>query len=349
MKIVLLGGNILSVGGIERYCERFVKAFEIYSNIAVTWFHTNTSWKNQGKTRYAIKLLHSLKNILAEIKKLNFREDIIWVQYGNAIDLIVLWIVRLKFKGTVICTSHVGFQWKHMEHPLLRKLSAKILNRTQIVCVLSENQNEELRRMGLEKIRTITTLLPIWINNPQNASMSKRNGLLFAGRVTQEKGIKDLLTAYEIALPNIPQDTILNIAGGGSETLIDEYKQSLARLDIASSVLFHGPLDENMLLKLMMDCKVFVYPSYADAFPLSILEAIAAGMIIIAYNLPGTSEILKKYKCIAVTKADIQGLSNAIVAALNSQNMLLYAEQLRKDYSWENVVEQYIGIVVSCR
>ena len=94
------------------------------------------------------------------------------------------------------------------------------------------------------------------------------NYMLFAGRMTPEKGCHDLIEAFNHAKTSMK----LLIAGGnGSE----EYIQRVRHLADPSRVVFAGHLEGNDLAAAFNYAHSFALPSYIEGMSLSLLEAIA--------------------------------------------------------------------------
>jgi glycosyltransferase involved in cell wall biosynthesis len=102
---------------------------------------------------------------------------------------------------------------------------------------------------------------------------------LFVGRLSPLKGVQDLI----LALSNI--DTKCVIVGGGPyELALREYTHSLS---LDHKVWFTGALKHTLVDQLYERAYVAVHPSYAEGFPLVVLEAMSHGLPVIASDIPG--------------------------------------------------------------
>ncbi len=105
--------------------------------------------------------------------------------------------------------------------------------------------------------------------------------LMFLGRHDDGKGIFDL---YEINAvlqqKNIPVQWL--IMGRGPKT--EELKRQWAK---QSNVVFDSPAESAGVLKNILDTDVFVFPTKFEGFPVALLEAMAAGVVPVATDLPG--------------------------------------------------------------
>jgi glycosyltransferase involved in cell wall biosynthesis len=109
----------------------------------------------------------------------------------------------------------------------------------------------------------------------------KRSGALFVGRLSEEKGLNILLDAWE-SLAHVP----LRIAGDGPLR-----EQLLARLP--PNVTYLGPLDADAIKQEMARAAMLVVPStWYEGLPMTIVEAYAAGLPVIASRLGSLAEIV---------------------------------------------------------
>lgn len=107
------------------------------------------------------------------------------------------------------------------------------------------------------------------------------------GRLITRKGHHDLLEAWPVVLDTHP-DAELLLVGDGPER--DALAAHAARLGIADSVHFLGTRDDVPALLDALD--VFAFPSHFEGLPGAVLEAMAAGLPIVATPVDGTLELL---------------------------------------------------------
>ena len=120
--------------------------------------------------------------------------------------------------------------------------------------------------------------------------LSTRPVALFVGRVAHEKNIGFLLEALTHARQLRP-DILLLVAGEGPA--MDDLKAQVKALGLRDAVQFIGYLDRQQALP---DCyaaaNVFVFASRTETQGLVLLEAMAAGLPVIALAEMGTTDIL---------------------------------------------------------
>ncbi|EMA47111.1 glycosyltransferase [Halobiforma nitratireducens] len=107
------------------------------------------------------------------------------------------------------------------------------------------------------------------------------------GRLIERKGHYDLLEAWPLVLDDHP-DAQLVIVGDGPER--DGLEARARELGVWDSVHLPGTRDDVPALLDLMD--VFAFPSHFEGLPGALLEAMAAGLPIVATPVDGNSELL---------------------------------------------------------
>ena len=103
--------------------------------------------------------------------------------------------------------------------------------------------------------------------------------LIYIGRIAREKGLYETLQGMRLAL-ELGVDARLTIAGGGAEEA--RLRSYAVALGIAPRVTFVGPVFGDDKVSLMAGADVMLLPSYSEGLPYALLEAMAAGLPVIA-------------------------------------------------------------------
>ena len=107
-------------------------------------------------------------------------------------------------------------------------------------------------------------------------------GFLFMGRLSQEKGVLQLISAFYF-LKQLEPDVALTIAGDGSQATL--LRNAVVSLGLAESVSFTGWLGEEKLSDYISRCRAVVVPTVnQEPFGLVATEAMGHGKPIIYSN-----------------------------------------------------------------
>jgi glycosyltransferase involved in cell wall biosynthesis len=131
------------------------------------------------------------------------------------------------------------------------------------------------------------------------------NVLLFLGRLEAAKGIYDLLDALAGVRSAVP-DVRLVCAGDGDREAVRRYADQLG---IADAVKFTGWVGPSGKRALLETAAAFVLPSYDEALPVSLVEAMSAGVPPVVSPVGGIPEVVQ------------DGASGVFVAAGDRANL----------------------------
>jgi len=123
---------------------------------------------------------------------------------------------------------------------------------------------------------------------PEAQREPRPNLVLFLGRLEAAKGVFDVLEAVSALRPTVP-DVRLVCAGDGDRVAVARYAE---RLGIADAVKFTGWVGPSGKRALLEAAAVFVLPSYEEAMPMSLLEAMSAGLPAIVSPVGGIPEVV---------------------------------------------------------
>lgn len=126
------------------------------------------------------------------------------------------------------------------------------------------------------------TVVPNFLEPDPGTGGEERNGVVFAGRLSPEKGIRPLIKAAE-AVPGV-----MRVAGGGQ--LDAEVEAAAAR----GALTRLGPVSRAALQQELRTAVALVVPSlWFEGFPMVIVEAMAVGTPVIASRIGSLEELVE--------------------------------------------------------
>jgi glycosyltransferase involved in cell wall biosynthesis len=166
----------------------------------------------------------------------------------------------------------------------------------------------------------------------------KNSYICYTGSLYKWKGIDILISAMKY-LPNEK----LVIVGEGNR--LNELKELVIKENLADKVIFTGYVPHSFIPKYLSKAKVAVLPNIAEgpsefSSPLKLFEYMAAGIPIVASDLPVFREILKNNESAIFFEAgNAEALANGIKQILNSEDLVKKlinnAKKIAQNYTYE--------------
>lgn len=192
--------------------------------------------------------------------------------------------------------------------------------------------------------------------------------VVFVGRISPEKGIHDLLRAFALILRRRPRAE-LRIVGPYEPTpreyivslsrdrhvrdldqfYVDNYLERLKRAvpaEMRSRVCYVGEVARERLAEEYRRADVLMNPSLSEAFGMSVVEAMAARVPVVATWVGGMSYVAEEGKnALLVPPADPEALSRAVLRVLSDDELrgqLAWRGRrlVEAGFTWSQVVER---------
>lgn len=141
--------------------------------------------------------------------------------------------------------------------------------------------------------------------------------LLYVGRLAAEKNLDGLIDQFAIAADVAPDLHLMLVGDGLSrEMLVAQVNQ----LGLQDRVHFTGPVPVPEVPNYMAAADIFVTASVSEVHPLTVIEAMAAGLPVVAVSSPGISDSVASGRTGLLTTRPDGGLAAAMVGlALNPE------------------------------
>lgn len=136
--------------------------------------------------------------------------------------------------------------------------------------------------------------------------------LLYAGRISEEKGVLELPTIYRRLKESNPAAKLVIAGVGPAEEKLREQ---------VPDAVFLGWVDREMMPILYSSASMLVLPSRFDTFGNVILEAISCGLPVAAYRIKGPKEIIEYSDC-GILANDLVELAESIAEAAGSRRQI---------------------------
>jgi len=189
-------------------------------------------------------------------------------------------------------------------------------------------------------------------NVTKRFGLEDRRAVLFIGRVTYGKGVHILLKAFSVLVKRYP-DLKLTIAGPLSDRFgegrISEYARILMvyaeRFLPRDSYVFTGAVDRETLRKLYNVAYVCVLPSYFEAFPMVLIEAMSSGCPVIGSSAGGIPDIIiDGYNGLLFGRGDYTDLASKLEILLEDESLRNAMSVNAKRYAVEKFSWQAVAL-----
>lgn len=177
----------------------------------------------------------------------------------------------------------------------------------------------------------------------------------FTGRLNKEKGIRELLLAFEKANINNSKLLIVGSYYFGSG-MTSEYEKELYKIAkrLQDKVIFTGNISYDQMPIVYAASNVMVLPSiWNDPAPLTIIESLTVGKTLITTNKGGIPEYANSENSIMLDVDDhfVDNLANAIKElSINKKlrkNLEVAANEDSKNWREEDFYKEFVGIVTN--
>ena len=302
-KNIFVGIPCLKLGGSEVATLQMVRALiEDGHRVTVVCYYESDPVmveryrKNGCKILFLQEKREGLKGLFRLTRRLvklfrSGKPDVVHVQYF-APGMIPIIAARLAGICYVFATVHAaggnGYNWKAK---LMFRISAAMT--THFFCVAENTEKFWFGTVGGKRHSTIHN--GIDVQRFADAEPAEIPGLTgrpiigIAGRIVKLKGHDCLFRAVKRLLPEFPDLQVLIIGGGPAET---EFRKLSEAIGIADHLLWCGRVEPEVLPGYYKRMDVLAMPSHWEGFGLTAAEAMAAGIPVVASEVPGLCEVV---------------------------------------------------------
>ncbi len=284
-------------GGITNYYK------SIRSNIPQSIFYLERgarNWPSRGG--WYSEFIRMLSDYLLFTKFL-FRNKIKCVQTTTSFSKNALWrdtvyIVLCKLFRLKIIVFFRG--WDDALIPKMNIFPNSVLKRIYLsvdaIIDLRQKNIDQLilwgykRKVFLETTVVDTQLIPFVPKLEDiNTEVGEKFNILFLARIEKTKGIYEAIETYQLVQAKL-ENVSLTIAGDGTE--LEIVKDYCLRNKI-EDVVFKGFVQGKEKADCYRQANVYLFPSYFEGMPSSVLESMAFGLPVITTNVGGLSTFFK--------------------------------------------------------
>ena len=251
-----------------------------------------------------------------------------------------------------VYTEHIWGPGYHLENRfnemLQKKMLRKLNSKTHLIIAVSNSVKKYLidEKMALEeRIIVIPNGITITSNlKPQTSKIRRQNYnnqiIGTVGSLKKVKGQIYLIQAMPEVIKKFPH-LMLEIVGEGEER--GNLEEEIKNLKLERHITLLG--QKNDIEKIISRWSVFVLPSISETFGISILEADAFGIPVVASNVGGVTDIIKDKKTgILVEPTKPQQIARAIIKLIEhpayAAKLARQGRERVKDFEWKKIIKR---------
>ncbi len=226
--------------------------------------------------------------------------------------------------------------------------------------VPSEFTKNKILEIGVNEKIYVLPHAPEYSNFPTKESARELLGIPkekkvvgFIGRISRGKGPQDIATIWKNIIKKYPDSLLIfvgpepEVGSSGIRGIGDEVMEILREGDVLQSVLFTGKVEEEKMPLYISSFDVYVSPSINEGFGLSILNAMAAGVPVVAYRNSAIPEVVGDAG-ILVETGNLKELEDALLNLIGDRKLreeysAMGMERASK-YSWKKVIDALLEI-----
>jgi glycosyltransferase involved in cell wall biosynthesis len=258
-------------------------------------------------------------------------------------EMMVMMVMKLRgmpyvghFHMDVDVSGPLGFVFKAYKKTLL----PFVIRGAAKVITLSDEQRELVIDRYHAKSENVT-VIPNGVADAYFIDRAKRPAnktpkILFVGRFALQKNLPRLLNA----LPLMKREAELHLVGDGEKR--PEVEALIKQLDL-KNVRLHGRKGGDELVDLYRQADVFAIPSDREGMPLTLLEAMATGLPVVASDVQGLREFIGT-NGVLVRDPSPQTFAAALDSLLSDpaelQRLQRVSRAWAEDYAWSSLTKR---------
>lgn len=202
-----------------------------------------------------------------------------------------------------------------------------LLKAADRIIAVSRFVKEDIAKYGIdkEKIEVIHNGVDTNFFKPSKKTFKEKYAdkfdtlFVYLGRLIRQKGVPYLIYAMAEVVKEYPKTGLLIVGKGEEKSRLEGMVRKLA---LEKNVIFPGFIPEEQLPNVYSSADAYILPSLWEVLPISLLEALACGVPLLASDAGGNPEVVEKdVNGFIVPKGDSAALAQKMKVLASDQNM----------------------------
>lgn len=311
-KVLILATSRRTRGGVTAVLKVYEQC-PFWEKYNVRWIETHID------KHLIVKYLYAIKALIQYLLCVWFY-DIVHIHTSELPSVkrkSVFFKIAKKLRKKVIIHLHIGNQLEEQKGNTYYK---ELFEGADKIIVLSQSIRQTLIKLfGIEKnVYVVNNPCPL-VPSVQYTDLHKE--ILFAGTLNYNKGYAVLIRAFAQIASFFPEWKLV-IAGNGE---LSNAKQIASECGISGRVLFPGWVDGSEKDKMFRSASVFCLSSYAEGFPMAVLDAWSYGLPVISTPVGGLPDVLSDGDNVLFFEAgNVEQLAEKLKSLLSNSSLRLH-------------------------
>jgi glycosyltransferase involved in cell wall biosynthesis len=249
-------------------------------------------------------------------------------------DSLLIAVAR-TFGRKVVVQIHGGIN-DYGRHVLVNALAKNALQKCGAVLVFTMKDKKIIDSMNCIESKILPNAVVVRDFEPTKDKppvTAKEPVILFMSRFLAEKGVYELINAIE-CIVGASEPARFVLAGDGPER--QGMEAECKKRGIGKSVVFTGYLGYQDVVRAYKSADIFVLPSYSEAMPMTILQALAAGLPIVSTRSGAIPEIVTEgVSGFLVDPKNAAQLADRITALLRDASLRREMGKVNLQLAWK--------------
>jgi len=244
-------------------------------------------------------------------------------------------------------------QWVSFICRLLENQVSALVYGSRAVCVISPSSRAEVRQK-------LSFRGPIYVTpcgqdialEETRRNRSTEPSVVYVGRVVRQKRLELLIASFSVVIAE-HNDAQLRIVGDGDER--ERLEALVEEMGLSKHITFHGRVPNERRDELLSSAWLFVTPSRAEGWGLSVMEAATLGVPALSFRVAGLQDAIEEGATgwLVDEGADLAPVISSTLRELAEPTL---AEQIgaqcrtrAKRFSWSTTADRLLGVLSSER
>jgi len=333
MKILLISPTSSGIGGIAQHIQGLKNFLEKNNNTIEIISSENTF-------TLPIKGLKNPSFMISSFLKTKFKKNFDIVHAHNIPSALAM----KNSSGKKILTIHGIFSEQidqlhgKTSGNISKKYEKDALSWADVITVISKESYNYYTSLGYKVIQIPNAIEISFMSIDKDRKYEKQ--VIFAGRLSKEKGIKTLIEICK----NLPNNIHLIIIGDGPEA------ENIKKLELSqNNIHYLGSKNHQQTISLIKGSDVLIQPSFSEGISTTILESMACKTAIIASNVGGNLELIQDQESgILLEPTNSEMFREKIIELISDQSLRdkysTKSYENVKKYDWKNIGMQYLEL-----